>query len=423
MEALLAGKDAWAGKLKIDVRALLTDYAPGTPVAGEIAGYRQRGQTDHLDELTERLVRLLAGPETGVLIAQKQLSLAAFEALCGDLPGDHRERLQEALGGNPTATGLIDVTPAALIQNYPGSAVEKKILAWRANPLHYHRLGLAVTALRAHLERQAKVAEVKKSNVVRACLGHLLPQLPEHWALELVETLKRLGITPIRPHMSRSAKASSRAFLDGFVRDPAFLRRYPYYAAVLARLSPVADPSIARMAVSLFDGRFYLHVNVESFVAEPQYLRGVLLHEVHHVVLGHLSHPKFTGAAEPELMDLALEMSANEYIEEPLPDPIIVARVHRRRRPRRAEHDGALREARRGAARRSVQGQAGARHRAGASRRSPLAATGRAPAGRRGADAADPKRPPRTRARRCSRTGIRRATSWPARPQGGWSRS
>lgn len=113
-------------------------------------------------------------------------------------------------------------------------------------------------------------------------------------------------------------------FLDGFVRDPAFLERYPYYAAVLARLQPVADPSVARMAVSLFEGRFYLHVNVDSFLAEPQYLRGILLHEVHHVVLGHLSHPKFAGAAEPELMDLAMEMTANEYIEEPLPDPILI---------------------------------------------------------------------------------------------------
>ena len=199
VETLLAGKDAWAGKLKLDVRALLVSFAPGTPVAEEIAGYRQRGQTDRLDELTERLVRLLGGPEAGVLIAQKQISLPAFEALLAELPGDHRERLQEALGGNATATSLVDLLPAAMIQNYPGSAAEKRVLAWTANPLHHHRVGLAVTALRAHLERQAKVAEIKKSNVVRACLGHLLPQLPEHWALGLVDTLRRLGITPIRP--------------------------------------------------------------------------------------------------------------------------------------------------------------------------------------------------------------------------------
>jgi len=113
------------------------------------------------------------------------------------------------------------------------------------------------------------------------------------------------------------------AWLDAFVRDPAFLDKYPYYAAILARLRPVADPSIDRMAVSLHDGKFFLHVNVDAFLREPQFLRGVLLHEVHHVVLGHLSHPKFAGAEEPDLMDLALEMSANEYIEEPLPNPIV----------------------------------------------------------------------------------------------------
>ena len=153
---LLLSKDTWASKLKLDVRALLAEYGPGTAMAAEIAGYRQRGQTDRLDELTARLGPLLAGPEAGVLIAQKQFALASLEALLADLPGDQREKLQEALGGNATATTLIDVLPAALIQNYPGSAAEQRILAWRADPMLHHRVDLAVTALRAHLERQAK---------------------------------------------------------------------------------------------------------------------------------------------------------------------------------------------------------------------------------------------------------------------------
>ena len=70
---------------------------------------------------------MLEGPEAGVLVAQKQLSLAAFEALLADLPGDQRERLQDALGHNPMATPLVDVTPAELLQNYAGSAAEKKM--------------------------------------------------------------------------------------------------------------------------------------------------------------------------------------------------------------------------------------------------------------------------------------------------------
>jgi predicted metal-dependent peptidase len=126
--------------------------------------------------------------------------------------------------------------------------------------------------------------------------------------------------------VSPSAEARNRseieAWLDAFLRDASFLEAYPYYAAILAKLTPVADPSVSRMAVSLVDGRFFLHVNIDAFVAEPQYLRGVLLHEVHHVVLGHLTHPKFAEVEERELMELALEMSANEYIDEPLPNPI-----------------------------------------------------------------------------------------------------
>jgi predicted metal-dependent peptidase len=111
-------------------------------------------------------------------------------------------------------------------------------------------------------------------------------------------------------------------WFTGFVNGAEFVEKYPYYAAILAKLSPVADPSVKRMAVSLHDGRFFLHVNVDSFLSEPQYLRGILLHEVHHVVLGHLTHPKFAEPAEPELMDIAVVISANEHVEEPLPNPI-----------------------------------------------------------------------------------------------------
>jgi predicted metal-dependent peptidase len=114
-------------------------------------------------------------------------------------------------------------------------------------------------------------------------------------------------------------------WLDGFTREASFLAKYPYYAAVLAKLVPVADPSVSSMAVSFEGQTFYLHVNVEYFVRAPQYVRGILLHEVHHVVLGHLTHPKFFGVEHAALMELAKEMSANEHIAEPLPNPITIA--------------------------------------------------------------------------------------------------
>jgi hypothetical protein len=199
VELVVAGRDAWTSHLPFDVRALLSDYDRRPDLAREVRSYAEGGKTDRLDELTTRLCRLLEGPEAGVLVAERQITLSAFEALIADLPGDQRERLQESLGRNPTATALVDVRPEEVVQNYPGSAAERKILAWRADPTKGHRLALVVTGLSAHLERQAKLAEVKRSNVVRTCLGHLLAELPEKWALDLVATLKRLGITPIRP--------------------------------------------------------------------------------------------------------------------------------------------------------------------------------------------------------------------------------
>jgi predicted metal-dependent peptidase len=119
-----------------------------------------------------------------------------------------------------------------------------------------------------------------------------------------------------------------RPWLARFVQDAGFLSRYPYYAHVLAGLEPVADPSVPAMGLSLHGvpgrgGRYYLHINVAQFLREPQYLRGILLHEVHHLVLGHLAHPKFFGAEHRDLMLIAQETSANEYIEEPLPSPVL----------------------------------------------------------------------------------------------------
>lgn len=104
------------------------------------------------------------------------------------------------------------------------------------------------------------------------------------------------------------------------VQATELLDRYPLYAAVLARLGrAIVDPGIHAMAVSTHDGRIFLHVNPRWARDNPRFVRGVLLHEVHHVVLGHLTHPKFRGLAHPDLLEVAMETTANESIIEPLP--------------------------------------------------------------------------------------------------------
>ena len=122
--------------------------------------------------------------------------------------------------------------------------------------------------------------------------------------------------------MSEEAPNPLARWLFDYVATPAFVAKYPYYAAILSILRVVDDPSVERMALTLHEGQWYLHINVPAFAAEPQFLPGILLHEIHHMVLGHLSSARYRDAAHPELMSIALEVSANEYIAEPLPDPM-----------------------------------------------------------------------------------------------------
>ena len=116
--------------------------------------------------------------------------------------------------------------------------------------------------------------------------------------------------------------SDAQKFVRGITAERSFLARYPYYAAILARVDVVVDPTVSSMGVSLHGRRFYLHVNPDYFTRAPTFLRGILLHEVHHLVLGHLTNPRLNDATHDDLMELAKEMSANEYIEEPLPNPI-----------------------------------------------------------------------------------------------------
>jgi hypothetical protein len=178
---------------------VLASYDKESDVAKQVREFRTRGETDRLDEICKRLIPLLQGPEAGVLAANGTFKLASFEAFLADIPGDHRERLQDALGHNATATSLVELAPTELLQNYSGSPAERKILGWHADATKQHRIGLTLTALRAFLERQPETSELKRSNVVRTSLGLLLPQVQQRWAMPLVQTMQRLGITPVRP--------------------------------------------------------------------------------------------------------------------------------------------------------------------------------------------------------------------------------
>lgn len=199
IELILAQREGWDASLEIDVLGLLREYKPGSPQQAAVRRYREQGETDKLDEITRRLFSVLNGPEAGVLAAKKELTLASFEALIADLPGDGRELLQEALGGNVTATVLSEIKPDEILKNYAQSPAFKRVAAWIQDPLKHHRVAMLVSALRVHVPARADLPELKRSNGMRVSLGHFLAQVGTRWGAPLAEALARSGVTPIRP--------------------------------------------------------------------------------------------------------------------------------------------------------------------------------------------------------------------------------
>jgi len=95
--------------------------------------------------------------------------------------------------------------------------------------------------------------------------------------------------------------------------------RYPFHVAVLERLRLTPEPRVGTMGVTvvgedvllLYDPGFVLGLPIDE-------LGGVLLHEVHHVVLGHvLTDPR--DYPDQWARTVAEEITVNEFVKEPLP--------------------------------------------------------------------------------------------------------
>jgi predicted metal-dependent peptidase len=113
-------------------------------------------------------------------------------------------------------------------------------------------------------------------------------------------------------------------WFEGLLSDTRFFHRYPQYAGVVARMDPFPTNAIDTMAVALRHpddprSRIRLLVNLDYCRKYPQYRSGFLLHEIQHVVLGHLTNRKFHAVRYPRLMEVAMEMSADELIADPMP--------------------------------------------------------------------------------------------------------
>ncbi len=138
---------------------------------------------------------------------------------------------------------------------------------------------------------------------------------------------RREPVPVAAPHPpSRAPRTALReGWLEALLDETRLLERWPEYAGVVARMDPVATNAVDAMAVALRrsddpGSRVQLLVKLDWLAEHPELALGVLLHEIQHVRLGHLSDPTLHAVAHPRLMELALEISADEPIPVPIPD-------------------------------------------------------------------------------------------------------
>ncbi len=198
VRVLLASLKKVGWELDVDVYAILKGYAPGTAEARSVVEIVEQGQTDKVDELTLRVQAVVEGAELSALVGRGDFDLEAFEVFLSDLPGDHREMLQEALGANMGAVQVLDLGPDAVLTRYHDGEVRSAVLAWAQDSVRRHRAWALGTSVPAALEEREDLVELLKSATVRRNVGCFLNDLGPHWAPRVEEGLRGLGMVPLR---------------------------------------------------------------------------------------------------------------------------------------------------------------------------------------------------------------------------------
>ena len=159
-EVLVSVLRRYAGELEIRPHDLLATYDEDEGLRATLRGYIVMGRTDIVSEIVHRLTGVLRSPEAAALARKGELRLAAFEALLVDLPGDSRELLQEAIGGNAIVALELGIDAEDALTTHPGSPLAKKLAAWASDPLLRHRAAMCASLVAAHLRRgRARVGE------------------------------------------------------------------------------------------------------------------------------------------------------------------------------------------------------------------------------------------------------------------------
>jgi predicted metal-dependent peptidase len=124
--------------------------------------------------------------------------------------------------------------------------------------------------------------------------------------------------------MTQNYDAIARAEGDINIAILRLLEKYPFHARILEQAKIRARPEVGTMAVSVSGVDLMLYHNPEYvLLLPPEQLRGVLLHEVHHVLLGHVTADP-ADFPDEWARTMAEEVTVNEFVKEPLPKGVVV---------------------------------------------------------------------------------------------------
>lgn len=183
----------------IDIARLLTVYHKDAQLRKQVTQLSKEGRTDVLENLSYSLLREVDSPELLKAVTGKRFNLDAFDLLLGDLPGDHREALQDALGRQPVWS-LLNVNPTDILSgSYPNSAICHQVQQWTRDPLKAHRVALLVAALMQQLENYSQLPDLRKNKGAMMGLGRFVVQVSPRWQRALDDLLMKKNIRPELP--------------------------------------------------------------------------------------------------------------------------------------------------------------------------------------------------------------------------------
>jgi hypothetical protein len=175
------------------VARLLVAYHTDSDLQQTVRGFKDAGQTDRLERVAHRVLKLLDSPELNRILSRQALVLESFESLLADLPGDHAEQLQEVLGRNPLACPLVNVPVRELLNGYTDtSPLGRKVKGWMQTPHQRHRAQLCVTSLCQHLKESKEIPKLRSKQGTLIGLRQLIRQVGPKIANPLKETLNAL---------------------------------------------------------------------------------------------------------------------------------------------------------------------------------------------------------------------------------------